>query len=460
MHPRRGRPPVSFVKGLMDLFSRTASQQSAPLAWRMRPRKLSDYVGQRHLLGEGKLIHRQLASGRIGSLILYGPPGCGKTAMAHLIAQEMGLPFTELNAVTAGIPDIRKVVTEATARQQQSGTGTLLFIDEIHRFNKPQQSALLPHVEQGLITLIGASTQNPFFAIIPPLASRSHIVPLKPHDADDIRTIVARALADTENGLGGLSIHIADDAMDFLANRTEGDGRRTLNTLEMAVSTTVPDPDGTIRIDLATMAESLGKKPVVYEDGDAHYDTASAFIKSIRGSDPDAALYWLAKMIEGGEDPLFIARRLVISASEDIGNADPRALTLAVDCYQAVTAIGMPEGRIPLAQATTYLSLAPKSNAAYKALDAALADIRGGTVLPVPDHLRDSHYSGAKTLGHGKGYLYPHDFPGHFVPQDYLGAERHYYRPTREGFESRLAERLDYFQKQKQTNREESPPAV
>jgi len=410
-------------------------------------------VGQRHLLGEGKLLNRQLAAGRVGSLILYGPPGCGKTAMAHLIAGEMALPFTELNAVTAGIPDIRKTVAAATERQQQDGCGTLLFIDEIHRFNKPQQSALLPHVEQGLITLIGASTQNPFFAIIPPLASRSHIVPMQPHSEDDIRTLVERALADEERGLGGQGITMDDDAMDFLMRRTEGDGRRTLNALEMAATTTVADTDGQRCITLEAIAASLGKKPVVYEDGDAHYDTISAFIKSIRGSDPDAALYWLAKMIEGGEDPLFMARRLVISASEDIGNADPRALDLAVSTYQAVSAIGMPEGRIPLAQATTYLALAPKSNAAYKAVDAALADIRSGTVLPVPSHLKDSHYSGAKSLGHGKGYQYPHDFPEHFVPQDYLGAERHYYQPTVQGFEKRLAERLEYFNKIKANQR-------
>jgi len=429
----------------MDLFSTIDTQSApAPLAWRMRPRTLAEYVGQPHLLGEGKLLRRQLSTGRVGSLILYGPPGCGKTALAHLIAREMKLPFAELNAVTAGIPDIRKVVADATGHRDRAGTGTLLFIDEIHRFNKPQQSALLPHVEQGLITLIGASTQNPFFAIIPPLASRSHIVELQPHTEADIRSIVERALKDPERGLGGFPVRFADDAMDFLMRRTEGDARRTLNALETAVTTTPADADGVIHVDLENMAASLGKKPVVYEDGDAHYDTISAFIKSVRGSDPDAALYWLAKMIEGGEDPLFLTRRLMILASEDIGNADPRALDLAVSAHQAVAAIGLPEGRIPLAQATVYLALAPKSNAAYKAIDAALGDIRRGMALPVPRHLRDSHYSGAKTLGNGKGYLYPHDFPGHYVAQDYLGAERTYYTPTREGFESRLADRQAY----------------
>ncbi|MFQ5508750.1 MAG: replication-associated recombination protein A [Leptospirillia bacterium] len=428
----------------MDLFTATeADPVSTPLAWRMRPRTLAEYVGQSHLLGDGGLVRRQLETGRIGSLILYGPPGCGKTGLAHLIARELSLPFTELNAVTAGISDIRKVVEAANRHRRTADTGTLLFIDEIHRFNKPQQSALLPHVEEGLITLIGASTQNPFFAIIPPLASRSHIVALEPHGPDDLLLILQRALADSEHGLGDSGVEVAPEALRFLAERAEGDARRALGALEVAARTSPKGADGMVCVDLAQMEQSLGKKAIVYEDGDAHFDTASALIKSIRGSDPDAALYWLAKMIEGGEDPLFISRRLMISASEDIGNADPRALPLAVAAHQAVAAIGLPEGRIPLAQATTYLASAPKSNAAYKALDAALADIRGGNVLPVPMHLRDASYSGAKTLGHGQGYQNPHHFPGHWVAQDYLGADRTYYHPTREGFEVRIADRLD-----------------
>ncbi len=435
----------------MDLFSTAAEPEkeaaksfassAEPLPWRMRPRVLSEYVGQEHLLGEGQLLNRQLATGRIGSLILYGPPGCGKTALAHLIARELSLPFCELNAVTAGVAEIRKVVADATRTRAASGAGTLLFIDEIHRFNKPQQSALLPHLEQGLLTLIGASTQNPFFAIIPPLASRSHIAALIPHTADQLRTIVERTLADAERGLGGQNVTVADDAMEFLVTRTEGDARRALNALDVAVRTTRPKTDGAVQVTLKAMEESLGEKAVVYEDGDAHYDTISAYIKSIRGSDPDAALYWLAKMLEGGEDPLFIARRLVIAASEDIGNADPRALTLAMSTHQAVTAIGLPEGRIPLAQATVYLALAPKSNASYKALNAAQADVKGGMVLPVPTHLRDKSYAGAKRLGNGKGYKYPHDYPGHVVAQDYLGAKRTYFYPTDQGFDARLAAR-------------------
>jgi putative ATPase len=434
----------------MDLFATATSEAATtPLAWRMRPRRLAEYVGQRHILGPGKLLQRQLAAGRIRSLILFGPPGCGKTALAHLVARELDLPFAEMNAVTAGIPDIRKVVEAALRSQRERGVGTLLFIDEIHRFNKPQQSALLPHVEKGLVTLIGASTQNPFFAIIPPLASRSLIVELKALSPDEVRGIVEAALKDPERGLGASGVTVAPDALDFLVQRTEGDARRALNTLEVAATTTAPAPDGGVRVTLEAMEASLGKKAVVYEDGDAHYDTISAFIKSIRGSDPDAAVYWLAKMIEGGEDPLFIARRLVIAAAEDVGNADPRALQLAVAAHQAVAAIGLPEGRIPLAQATCYLASAPKSNAAYLAVDAALAELRQGLVLPVPPHLQDSHYGGAKTLGRGIGYQYPHDFPGHFVPQDYLGAERTYYRPTDQGLESRIAERLNGLKAQK-----------
>jgi len=436
----------------MDLFSSTSTARAAsgshaedtPLAWRMRPRRLSEYVGQRHLLGEDGTVRRQLAAGRLRSLILYGPPGCGKTALAHLMARELDLPFADLNAVTAGVADIRKVVEAASRHRDRTGAGTLLFIDEIHRFNKPQQSALLPHVEQGLITLIGASTQNPFFAIIPPLASRSQIVELKPLTPDELRTIVERALHDPERGLGAMKLEMDPTALDFLVARTEGDARRALTALEVAAATTPPGPDGTVHLGLAALEQSLGKKAVVYEDGDAHYDTISAFIKSVRGSDPDAALYWLAKMLEGGEDPLFVTRRLVILASEDIGNADPHALPLAVATHHAVTQLGLPEGRIPMAQATVYLAVAPKSNAAYLGIDAALADVRSGMVLPVPDPLRDTSYPGAKRLGHGQGYLYPHDFPDHFVPQDYLGAERTYYRPTTQGDEARMAERLQH----------------
>jgi putative ATPase len=428
----------------MDLFTTAATEAAAvPLAWRMRPRTLAEYVGQSHLLGPDMLVRRQLAAGRVRSLILFGPPGCGKTALAHLIARELSLPFAELNAVTAGIPDIRKVVETARRHEREGGTGSLLFIDEIHRFNKPQQSALLPHVEQGLVTLIGASTQNPFFAIIPPLASRSLIVELKALTPDEVRQIVEAALADPERGLGDRRVTVAPEALDFLVQRTEGDARRALNALEVAATTSPPGPDGAVALTLQALEASLGKKAVVYEDGDAHYDTISAFIKSVRGSDPDAAVYWLAKMLEGGEDPLFIGRRLVILASEDIGNADPRALELAVAAHQAVASIGLPEGRIPLAQATVYLASAPKSNAAYLAVDAALSDIRNGMVLPVPPHLQGSNYSGAERLGRGRGYVYPHDHPGHYVAQDYLGADRTYYHPTGEGFEARIRDRLE-----------------
>lgn len=443
----------------LDPFGADAARANGPLAWRMRPRTLAEYMGQEHLLGEGKLLRRQLDSGRLNSVILYGPPGCGKTALAHLLARELKRPFTELNAVTAGVADVRKVVAQATAQQRAGQAGVLLFIDEIHRFNKTQQSALLPHVEQGLLTLIGASTQNPFFAIIPPLASRSHIVAMEPVSEASMARIVDAAINDPDRGLGAAPVVLDDDARSFLLARTEGDARRTLNALETAHATTPPDDKGVRHISLEVMAECLGEKPVVYDDGDAHYDTASALIKSIRGSDPDASLYWLAKMLIAGEDPLFITRRLMIAASEDIGNADPRALPLAVATHEAVLSMGLPEGRIPLAQTTVYLAVAPKSNAAYKALDAAIADIKNGTVLPVPMHLRDRHYSGAKSLGHGEGYLYPHDYPDHLVAQDYLGAERSYYHPTRQGFEARISDRLDAIEAAlKKASPDDGPP--
>jgi putative ATPase len=407
----------------------------------MRPRDLSEFVGQEHILGTGKLLRRAIETDRFMSLILYGPPGVGKTALAHLIAERSSAHFVSLNAVTAGVADIRKVTREAMQERAQSNKRTLLFIDEIHRFTRVQQDALLPDVEQGNITLIGASTQNPFFAIIPALSSRSQIFEFKPLNTEDLKALILRALADKDRGLGDLAVTLTPDALGLIIAKSNGDARRALNALELGVLSTAPGHDGAILYDLTVAEESIQQKALVYDE-DEHYDTISAFIKSMRGSDPDAALYWMAKMIKAGEDPLFIARRIVIAASEDVGNADPRALFVAVSAYQAVERIGMPEGALPLAQAAVYVASAPKSNASYLGIKEAMKDIEEGQLMPVPDHLKDAHYKGAGRLGRGKGYKYPHDFPGHYTAQDYLPQKREYYRPSEQGEEKRIKERL------------------
>ncbi len=415
----------------------------------MRPGDLSEFVGQEHILGPGKLLRRAIETDRFMSLILYGPPGVGKTALAHLIAEGGRAHFVPLNAVTAGVADIRKVAQEAALERTSSGTRTILFIDEIHRFTRVQQDALLPDVERGNITLIGASTSNPFFAIIPALSSRSQIFEFKPLKDEDIKTLLLRALADKERGLGNLAVKLEPEALDFIIARSNGDARRALNALELGVLSTAPGPDGMILYNLHTAEESIQKKALVYDE-DEHYDTISAFIKSMRGSDPDATLYWMAKMIYAGEDPLFIARRIVIAASEDVGNADPRAIFVATAAYQAVERIGMPEGSIPLAQAAVYVAAAPKSNASYLGIKEAMKDVEEGRLLPVPDHLKDAHYKGAARLGRGKGYRYPHDYPGHTVAQEYLPQKREYYRPTEQGEEKRIKERLAGLKKRHQ----------
>lgn len=407
----------------------------------MRPRDLSEFAGQKHILGEGKLLRRAIEADRFMSLILYGPPGVGKTALAHLIAERSSAHFLSLNAVTAGVADIRKVTQEAALERSRSGKRTVLFIDEIHRFTRVQQDALLPDVERGNITLIGASTSNPFFAIIPALSSRSQIFEFKPLDNGDLKSLLLRALSDKERGLGKLLITLTPEALELIVAKSNGDARRALNALELGALSTAPLPDGTILYDLQAAEESIQKKALVYDE-DEHYDTISAFIKSMRGSDPDATLYWMAKMIYAGEDPLFIARRIVIAASEDVGNADPRALFVAVSAYQALERIGMPEGQLPLAQAAVYVASAPKSNASYLGIKAAMKDVEEGNLLPVPDHLKDAHYKGAVRLGRGKGYKYPHDFPGHYAAQDYLPQKREYYRPSEQGEEKRIKERL------------------
>ena len=419
----------------------------------MRPRDLSEFAGQEHILGPGKLLRRAIEADRLMSLILYGPPGVGKTALAHLIAERGNAHFVPLNAVTACVADIRKVAQESAFERTSSGKRTILFIDEIHRFTRVQQDALLPDVERGNITLIGASTSNPFFAIIPALSSRSQIFEFKPLKDEDIKTLLLRALADKERGLGDLAVKLEPEAQDFIIARSNGDARRALNALELGVLSTAPDASGTILYDLHTAEESIQKKALVYDE-DEHYDTISAFIKSMRGSDPDATLYWMAKMIYAGEDPLFIARRIVIAASEDVGNADPRAIFVATAAYQAVERIGMPEGSIPLAQAAVYVAAAPKSNASYLGIKEAMKDVEEGRLLPVPDHLKDAHYKGAARLGRGKGYRYPHDYPGHYVAQDYLPQKREYYRPTEQGEEKRIKERLAGLKKRNQEEKE------
>ena len=421
-----------------------AVSSSAPLAARMRPRKLDEYVGQSHILGPGQLLRRAIEADRIQSLIFYGPPGTGKTSLAQLIAHHTSNKFERLSGVESNVADMRRVLAAAGNRLANTGQPTILFIDEIHRFNKSQQDVLLPDVESGVVRLIGATTHNPFFFVNSPLVSRSQIFELQSLSEADLLALLRRALADSERGLGHLKIRADEDALAHLARISDGDARKALNSLEIAALTTSSDADGFTRITLAVAEQSIQKKAIVYDgDGDAHYDTISAFIKSMRGSDPDATLYWLAKMIHAGEDPRFITRRMLIAAAEDVGLADPMALVLTAAAHQAAEFVGWPEARIPIAEAAIYLATANKSNSAYLAIDAALEDVRAGRTLPVPQHLRDSHYKGAKQLGHGTGYQYAHDAPEHFTPQDYLGAFKRYYEPTEQGVEKKIKERVD-----------------
>ncbi|RPF46806.1 putative ATPase [Thermodesulfitimonas autotrophica] len=414
-----------------------------PLAARFRPRTLKEFVGQRHLLAEGKLLYRAIKAGRLGSAIFYGPPGTGKTALAEIAARTSGSPFVRLNAALTTVKELREVA----ARAQREGRPVVLCLDEIHHLNKLQQDALLPFVEDGIITLIGTTTENPYFEIVGALRSRAKIFRFEPLTAEDLRIILTRALADPERGLGMYAVRLLPEALDHLANAAAGDARAALGALEVAVLTTPPGPDGVITIDLPAAAECIRQRALQYDKaGDTHYDVASAFIKSIRGSDPDAALHYLARMVAAGEDVKFIARRLVISAAEDVGLADPRALLVAQAAADAVQFVGLPEARIILAEAVIYLSLAPKSNAAYRAVEQALADVAQKETGPVPPHLRDASYRGAKSFGHGAGYKYPHDYPGGFVAQDYLPAGLRgtiYYEPTDRGAEAVLRERLE-----------------
>jgi putative ATPase len=410
----------------------------------MRPRSLEDYAGQSHILAPGQLLRRAIEADRIQSLIFYGPPGTGKTSLAQIIARHTHNKFERLSGVESNVADMRRVLAGAANRLANTGQPTILFIDEIHRFNKAQQDVLLPDVEAGTVRLIGATTHNPFFFVNSPLVSRSQIFELRPLSEEELLGLLRRALNDAERGLGHLKIRADDDALRHLAKVADGDARKALNALEVAALTTAPGNDGFIRLTLAIAEQSIQKKAIVYDgDGDAHYDTISAFIKSMRGSDPDAALYWLAKMIHAGEDPRFITRRLVIHAAEDVGLADPMALVLANAAHQAAEFIGWPEARIPIAEAAIYIATAHKSNSVITAIDAALADVRSGRTLAVPEHLRDAHYKGAKRLGHGEGYQYAHEHPGHFVVQDYLGAAKRYYEPTEQGSEKKVKERVE-----------------
>ena len=434
-----------------DLFDDTGSATApadnhAPLAERMRPRSLSEYAGQEHILGQGKLLRRAIEADRFSSIVLYGPPGTGKTSLAEIIARTTNAHFVRLSGVESTVADIRKTMAAAAIRLARDGARTVLFIDEIHRFNKAQQDVLLPDVERGTVRLIGATTMNPFFYVNSPLVSRSLVFELRPLSAENLRELMQRAIDDTERGLGGRAILLDEDAAAHLAEICDGDARRCLNALELATLTTQADGGGAVRLTRGIIEESIQRKAVVYDaQDDAHYDTISAFIKSIRGSDPDAALYWLAKMLHAGEDIRFIARRLVIAASEDIGLADSRALLVAVAAQQACEFVGLPEAQIPLAHATIYLATAPKSNAAYAALGAAQADLQQGRTLAVPEHLRDKHYKGADKLGHGDGYKYSHDFPDAYVPQVYLPEGRVFYEPSDRGEEKRIAERLAHW---------------
>ena len=430
----------------MDLFDRKATADTlkeAPLAERMRPRTLAEYVGQEHLLGPGKLLRQLIETDQLASLILWGPPGSGKTTLARIIAGATKSHFIFFSAILSGIKEIREIVKEADDIRKFHGKRTILFVDEIHRFNKSQQDAFLPYVERGVFTIIGATTENPSFEVIAPLLSRCKVLVLNPLMEDEIKGILRQALADKERGLGAMGLAITDDALDFMAEQAGGDARVALNTLETAARLA---RNGTISLD--TARESVQKKPLLYDKGgEEHYNVISAFIKSMRGSDPDAALYWLARMIEAGEDPIFILRRMVILASEDIGNADPRALQVAVTALQGFQLVGMPEGRIILGQAVTYLATAPKSNASYAGINAALAEVRKSGALPVPLHIRNAPTKLMKELGYHDGYRYAHDYAEGYVAQDYLPDRlkgQKYYDPAGHGYEKSIKERMEW----------------
>jgi putative ATPase len=433
----------------MDLFEKERAKKSAPepLAVRVRPRGLDDFVGQEHILGKDKLLRRLIESDKVSSLILYGPPGCGKTALALIIKDLTKSHFERINAASNNVADMRRIIDSAKKRSSLDGRRTILLIDEIHRFNKAQQDVLMPDVESGNPILIGTTTHNPFFYVNAALLSRSQVFEFKKLPDENIISILKRALSDKENGLGKIPVEMDDDAMKHLAKISEGDARRGLSSLEVGILTTPAGKDKKIHFTLKVAEESIQKKAVLYDkDEDGHYDTISAFIKSMRGSDPDATLYWLAKMIYAGEDPRFIARRIVICAAEDVGNADPQALVVANAALQVSEFVGMPEARIPLAQAAVYVACAPKSNAAYIGIESALKDVEEGKTLEVPDHLKDAHLD-SEEFGHGKGYKYAHDYKDHYVKQQYMPSDKAYYIPTTMGYEAKIKEWLEKLNK-------------
>lgn len=427
---------------LFDYMRENTMEKESPLASRLRPRTLDEVVGQQHIIGKDKLLYRAIKADKLGSVIFYGPPGTGKTTLAKVIANTTQADFKQINATVAGKKDMEEVVTEAKNNMGMYGRRTILFVDEIHRFNKGQQDYLLPFVEDGTLTLIGATTENPYFEVNGALLSRSRIFELKPLEKDDIKQLIYRAVTDSERGMGTYRVKIEEDAADFLADTANGDARAALNAVELGVLTTERSEDGLIHIDLAAAQECIQKRAVRYDkDGDNHYDTISAFIKSMRGSDPDAAVYYLARMLYAGEDIKFIARRIMICASEDVGNADPQALNVAVSAALAAERIGLPEAQIILSQAASYVACAPKSNAAYVAIQNAMENVKTTRTMPVPVHLQDRHYKGAAKLGHGEGYKYAHDYPKHYVKQQYLpdGMEGTvFYEPSDNGCEKQI----------------------
>ncbi len=437
---------------LFDYMRENTMKQEAPLAARIRPRTVEEIVGQEHILGKNKLLYRAIQADKLGSIIFYGPPGTGKTTIAKVIANTTSAEFTQINATIAGKKDMEEVVEQAKNNLGMYGKKTILFVDEIHRFNKGQQDYLLPFVEDGTLILIGATTENPYFEVNGALLSRSRIFELKPLNKEDIKTILKRAVYDQDRGMGAFGGEITQDALDFLADVCNGDARTALNAIELGVMTTEPDEDGKIVVDMEVAQECIQRRVISYDKtGDNHYDTISAFIKSMRGSDPDAAIYYLAKMLDAGEDIKFIARRVMICASEDVGNADPEALQVAVSAAMAVERLGMPEARIVLGQAVTYVASAPKSNAAYVAIDQALEVVRKHQVSDIPMHLKDAHYKGAAKLGHGVEYKYAHNYPNHYVKQQYLPDSlvgTTFYEPTENGYEKVIREYLEKIRKE------------